>query len=92
MPTFVAQLKDWTDWDVAAYVLAKSLGIIPEGLNFASDTKYVFWTSNALGDGLRDTLDCLVRTGVLEYRDEPDQQFRVSTDFDWSRSSHTKGR
>jgi len=40
--------------------------------------KFLFWTNNVLGDSLWEALHSLVRAGVLEYRDEPDHQFRWS--------------
>lgn len=85
-------MADWTDWDVAAYILAQSLGIIPWDLNFQTDTKHVFWTSNVLGDELREMLDSMARIGFLEYRDEPDQQFRLNPDYAWRVPAGKKGR
>jgi hypothetical protein len=38
--------------------------------------KQVFWTDNHLGDGLHDALLALVSAGVLDRREEPDEQFR----------------
>jgi hypothetical protein len=38
--------------------------------------KWVFWTENPLGTARWETLHSLARAGVLEYRDEPDDQFR----------------
>jgi hypothetical protein len=68
-------LAEWTDSDVAAYLLGRSLGLF-QNQNFQTDTKHVFWTNNPLGNGLHDALLALVRAGVLERRDEPDEQFR----------------
>lgn len=67
-------LADWTDWDGAAYCLGQAIGLF-EGVAF-TEAKHVFWTDNDLGNGLRNALAALVSAGVLEYRDEPDDQFR----------------
>lgn len=69
--TLADRMPDWTDWDGAAHELGRSLGLAEDSL-----PKWVFWTANPLGDGLHDALLALVRAGVLERRDEPDEQFR----------------
>ena len=67
-------LTDWTDWDVAAWELARVLGVpVAEPFWRAKGT---FWTDNAFGNGLHDALLALHRAGVLDRRDEPDEQFR----------------
>ena len=68
------RLADWTDWDVAAYEVGRCLGVLHG--NFATDNKGVFWSDNRLGNGLHDVLLRLVEAGVLERREEPDEQFR----------------
>lgn len=68
-------LADWTDWDGAGYALGLSLGLF-EGLNFQTGAKHVFRTDNALGEGLHDALLALARAGVLERREDPDEEFR----------------
>jgi hypothetical protein len=75
MTTLSEALSDWADIDVAAHSLACCLGIFPFG---AIDPfpKWVYWTSNPLGDALVRTLDEYVVLGVLEKRDEPDLQYR----------------
>jgi hypothetical protein len=73
--SFSRALADWTDWDFAGYRLGRSIGLFA-GQNFHIDVKHVFWTSNPLGDGLHDALLALVLAGVVERRDEPDEQFR----------------
>ena len=67
-------LADWTDWDVAAYALGRALGLFREA-DFLG-VKQVFWTDNHLGVGLHDALLALVSAGVLDRREEPDEQFR----------------
>ena len=69
-----ADLREWTDWYVAAHVLGRVLGLF-EDMPF-STVREVFWTDNALGNGLHDVLLALVRGGVLDRRGEPDEQFR----------------
>ncbi|MFJ2931354.1 hypothetical protein ACIO8G_01140 [Streptomyces sp. NPDC087219] len=70
-------LTDWTDWDGAAFVAGRSLGIFGESVTF-TQVKSVFWTDNPLGDALHEVLVQLVAAGVLERREEPDEQFRWS--------------
>jgi hypothetical protein len=77
-------LADWTDGDVAQYELGRAIGLF-EGASFAK-FKFVFWTNNVLGNNLWEALHNLVRAGVLEYRDEPDHQFR------WSPHAPVDGR
>ena len=68
------ELADWTDWDRAGYVLGLQLGVLTG--NFATKNKHVFWTDNTVGNGLHDVLLALSRAGILERREEPDEQFR----------------
>jgi hypothetical protein len=42
---------------------------------------HVFWSNNTIGDMLHDVLLQLVALGVLERREEPDEQFRWNTAF-----------
>jgi hypothetical protein len=77
--TLKSRLKDWTDWDGAAFHLGLELGVF-ESEDDWSRTKHIFWTDNRLGKGLHDALVALVAGGVLERRDEPDDQFRWSLD------------
>ena len=67
-------MAEWEDWDGAAYLLGRALGIFENQAFLA--VKGVFWTDNDLGNGLHDALLSLVRAGVLERRDELDEQFR----------------
>ncbi|MEV7419397.1 hypothetical protein [Streptomyces sp. NPDC089919] len=68
-------LADWTDWDVAAFVVGRSLGVFEESVTSFSEVKWVFWTNNPLGNALHEVLLQLVAAGVLKRRDEPDEQF-----------------
>lgn len=71
---FADDLSSWTDWDGAAFKLGRTLGLFSD--SHFTDVKYVFWTSNALGDGLHDALLALAAAGILDRREEPDEQFR----------------
>lgn len=77
--TFADALEDWTDIEVAAERLAMALGVLPEGSGLAA--KWVYYSSNPLGDGLYSTLDALTALGFLEKRGEPDFQYRVAPGF-----------
>ncbi|MFF1921176.1 hypothetical protein ACFVW8_11465 [Streptomyces sp. NPDC058221] len=70
-------LSDWTDWGGAAFAVGRSLGIFGESEMF-SRVKGVFWTDNPLGNALHEVLLQLAGAGVLEQREEPDEQFRWS--------------
>ena len=67
-------LADWTDWDVAAYRLGRTLGVFDD--KDFRQAKGTFWTDNPLGNGLHDALLALVGAGLLDRREEPDEQFR----------------
>lgn len=73
------KLSDWTDWDAASYVFGCEIGIF-SGVEEWITVKSIFWSKNALGEGLLEALDALVKAGVVEHRSEPDDQYR------WSRS------
>jgi hypothetical protein len=75
MATLRTALTDWTDIDGAAHVLAQCLGVVPSGLQM-QEIKWVYWSSNPLGNMLYRTLDRLAELGVLEKREEPDLQYR----------------
>ncbi len=76
---FRDELKDWNDFDGAAYVLARALGIMDETVVFQTDAKHVFWSNNPLGNALNEMLEQLVVAGVLEKRD--DHQYRWDKSF-----------
>lgn len=78
--TFAGALSDWTDVDVAAHALARSLGLMPAKSSM-SDAKWVYWSNNPLGLELVVLLDRLVDLGFLEKRDEPDSQYRVASNY-----------
>jgi hypothetical protein len=68
-------LADWTDWDLAGYALGRACGLF-RGEDFSRDAKGTFWTDNDTGAGLHDALLGLAKAGVLDRREEPDEQFR----------------
>ncbi|MEV3993792.1 hypothetical protein AB0J57_33400 [Streptomyces sp. NPDC049837] len=68
------ELAGWTDSDGAAYCVGRALGIFTEQEGFTS-MKWVFWSDNAVGRALHETLLQLVAAGVLEH-DENEDQFR----------------
>jgi hypothetical protein len=61
------------------YAAGVALGVFTGDEEWAS-VKGIFWSANPLGDGLHDALRALVRAGVLEHRDEPDDQYRWRTE------------
>ena len=74
-------LNEWTDLDVAAYLLACSLGVMnPE--NGYAGYKSIFWTTNPLADLLIEILEKLVGIKILEVRDKPDVQYRWNSSFE----------
>ena len=75
------KLTEWVDWDLAAYYLAQSLGMMDETVSFATDAKHVFWTDNPIGNMLHKILNELASSQILERRDEPDIQYRWNPTF-----------
>jgi len=86
--TLRESLSDWRDWDGAAYALAECIGLVPPW-NGWGRTKHVFWSDHPIGNLLYATLEQLVAVGVLESRDEPDNQYRWNPAFrgSWEESS-----
>jgi hypothetical protein len=75
------ELRDWTDYDTATWILGNVLGVVPRQ-NYP-ESKYVFDTNNPVSTGMYNMLKMLVDIGVLEGRDEPDgQQFRWGVDYE----------
>ena len=64
------ELQEWTDPDVAAFHVARSLSIIGVDVDFHLQFKHVMWSSNPLGESLARILRELVAAGVLEQEDE----------------------
>ena len=75
-------LAEWTERDVAEFHLARLLGIIGPDVSFATDTKHLFWSDNAIGDSLDLILSSLTQLGALEI-DEERVQVRWNATFNW---------
>jgi hypothetical protein len=75
------RLSDWNDWDGAAFILAQSIGLMSEDVRFELEAKHVFWSNNPIGRALHNILKELVTAGVLENRNEPDDQYRWNPGF-----------
>jgi hypothetical protein len=75
------RLADWTDWGIAAFAVARALGVMREDVRFHIEAKHVFWSDHPVGAMLHETLQRLVAAGVLEKREEPDDQYRWNPVF-----------
>jgi hypothetical protein len=64
-------MREWTDIDGAMDELGRALGLI-EGFEYR-DTKGIFWTKNPLSSALYAMVMQLVEAGVLEHREENDE-------------------
>ena len=80
VPTLKDKLTNWTDFDFAGFDLAFCLGLMEADVDLGT-AKHVFWSQNDVGIALNDILLRLVDVGILEYRDEPDYQFRWNPNF-----------
>lgn len=78
--TLKEKLADWVDWDGAEFELAVTLGILPAGEESWLKNKAIFWSANRADDFLHEILQAFVKAGILEYRTEPDQQYRWNKD------------
>jgi hypothetical protein len=81
--TLKESLAEWTDWDVAQYHLARSLGLMGPGVRFQLEAKHVFWSENPIGRVLHETLQNLTEKGVLEF-DEEEERYRWNNSFEGS--------
>jgi hypothetical protein len=72
--SFLDDVKEWTDVDVAALVLGRALGLfsLADGL---TEAKAILWTNSAAGQTLYGLLERLCWLGVLE-RDEAPVRYR----------------
>lgn len=71
------RMREWVDWDVAAYILATEIGAIPPETSFAK-AKWIFWNDSPVSTGMHAALLALVAAGVLETED--DELFRWASD------------
>lgn len=74
--TLKERLAEWTDWDGAAFELAVALGVMDGGHESWLKNKGIFWSSNPRESSFALILQELVKADILEYRTEPDQQYR----------------
>lgn len=81
METLKQRFKDWTDIDFAMFDLAQIVGVMEKDMNFSLEAKSIFWSNDPLTISLHKILDELVSLGVLEFRDEPDLQYKWNDNF-----------
>ncbi len=79
--TFKDALANWTDCDIAAFALARSIGLMGIKVDFATDAKHVFWATHPIGSLLHKILNDLVEVEVLENRDGSYGQYRWNRNF-----------
>jgi hypothetical protein len=72
--TLRSTMTDWLDWDEAAESYGRALGIF-DGASQRQVNQIVL-SDNPLGGGLHAGMMALVQAGVVERREEPDEQFR----------------
>jgi hypothetical protein len=70
-------LRDWTDWDVAAFHVGRALGLFERQTQL--DAKHIFWTDNPVGNMLHRILGELGTAGIVDRRSEPDDKYRWSS-------------
>lgn len=68
-------LVDWMDVDGAQHELGRLLGLVDPKASF-QDTKHFWWTENETGSVTVIILEKMVSSGFLEFRTEPDIQYR----------------
>jgi hypothetical protein len=82
-------LADWQCWDVASYWVAVALGVAPdpgEEWDLWGGKKWVFWSSDPLGEGTTRILEMLVEVGALEKKSpEGGDLYRWNAAFDWEK-------
>lgn len=81
METLKEKLSEWTDIDYAAFCLAQRLGLMNLDVRFQLEAKHVFWTNNPVGNTLYSMLEQLAELEFLEYREEPDLQYKWNDKF-----------
>ena len=71
MKTLKDRLQNWTDIDVAEFLLGATLGLWEDTQeNFAVKYKHVFWSVNPLGGHLHEILMGLADLDIVEYDGE----------------------
>ena len=81
MNTLREKLTEWTDIDIAAFHLAQNLGLMGKDVRFHLEAKHIFWSNNSVGNTLYNMLKELANLGILEYREDPDLQFKWNNSF-----------
>jgi len=66
---FLDDLKEWTDFDAAAWMLGRTLGVFTADTTPA-EARAVLWTNGAVGNSLYGMLERLAWLGLLECDDE----------------------
>ena len=77
-------LRDWRDPDVSPYYVAVALGVAPdpgEEWDFWGGHKWMFWSTNPLGEGLFGVVVRLIECGVLE--EQEDYVTRWNRSYSW---------
>lgn len=69
VPTLRSWLRDWTELDLAGFVLGVTLGVFPVGTEYRAVQGPLF-KANALGAHLIAMIGTLVEQGILETRDD----------------------
>jgi hypothetical protein len=73
MATLREKLADWTSRDGAMFEIAANLGIVHESW---INNKALLWKTGPIDELLTALLQNMVKARYLEYREEPDQQYR----------------
>lgn len=61
---FKHAMKDWDDFDIAAFSLGRSIGLFEFGETM-THIKHIFWSNNPIGNVLNKMLEEMVKTGFL---------------------------
>lgn len=69
VPALRSWLRDWTELDLAGFVLAVTLGIFPVGVSFR-EVEGAHFKSGLVGERLISAVEMLVYAGVLQGRDD----------------------
>ena len=72
--SFLDDLAEWTDFDLAALALGRALGVFAAGTPL-QEAKSVLWMNNAVGNTLYGVLERLTWLGILEC-DEDQRRYR----------------
>ena len=69
--SFKDDLRNWTDFDGAGFCLGVYLGFFKR--DEFQKVKGLLWTQNSVSDALYDSLDLMVKCGILLKNDDEDQ-------------------